>query len=306
MPKFDMESIVADIRRNIKDDRKQMTIGTGNDLRQLTEKDFIHLPEWWQTATGTYGMPFGRIVLVAGGSDSGKTSLAIQAIKAALEQDCGVIYAETENKTTEKDFVAWGVDPTQIILVRSSVAEELAERLFDAWDGFKSRYPDAPLFVVVDSLGNMVSMRDVDIDLTEQSSQPGGKGKINRLLLNKMVSKMHEDNTAVLLISYTYDNMGSPGKTNAGGNALNFFSVLTYQTSRKSWLERTEKGQKIRYGAEVVWKLFKNHLNKGVGPKDITFRITEAGIEYVDPDKTSNKCVKKSKVIEDTETESID
>jgi len=306
MPKFDMESIVADIRRNIKDARKQMSIGTGNDLRQLTEKDFIHLPEWWQTATGTYGMPFGRIVLVAGGSDSGKTSLAIQAIKAALEQDCGVIYAETENKTTEKDFVAWGVDPTQIILVRSSVAEELAERLFDAWDGFKSRYPDAPLFVVVDSLGNMVSMRDVDIDLTEQSSQPGGKGKINRLLLNKMVSKMHEDNTAVLLISYTYDNMGSPGKTNAGGNALNFFSVLTYQTSRKSWLERTEKGQKIRYGAEVVWKLFKNHLNKGVGPKDIVFRITEAGIEYVDPDKTSAKGVKKSKTTEDTEAESID
>lgn len=282
MAKFDMQSIVADIRKNIKDDRKQMSIGTGNDLRQLTEKDFIHLPEWWQTATGTFGMPFGRIVLVAGGSDSGKTSLAIQAIKSALDQDCGVIYAETENKTTEKDFVAWGVDPTQIILVRSSVAEELAERLFEAWDGFKSKYPDAPLFVVLDSLGNMISIRDSEIDLTEQSSQPGGKGKINRLLLNKMVSKMHEDNTAVLLISYTYDNMGgSHGKTNAGGNALNFFSVLTYQTSRKSWLERTEKGQKVRYGAEVTWKLFKNHINKDSPVKDAVFHITAEGIKHV-------------------------
>lgn len=303
MAKFDMESIVADIRRNIKDDRKQMSIGTGNDLRQLTAKDFIHLPDWWQEATGTFGMPFGRIVLVAGGSDSGKTSLAIQAIKSALEQGCGVIYAETENKTTEKDFVVWGVDPTQIILVRSSVAEELAERLFEAWDGFKTKYPDAPLFVVLDSLGNMISIRDSEIDLTEQSSQPGGKGKINRLLLNKMVSKMHEDNTAVLLISYTYDNMGSPGKTNAGGNALNFFSVLTYQTSRKSWLERTEKGQKIRYGAEVIWKLFKNHINKEAPIKEATFHITADGVKYIDPTakkEKKGKDVPSEEVVEET------
>ena len=283
MPKFDMASIVENIRSNIKDDRKQMSIGTGNDLRQLTEKDFILLPDWWKEATGTLGMPFGRIVLVAGGSDSGKTSLAIQSIKAALEQGCGVVYAETENKTTEADFLSWGVDPTQIILVRSSIAEELAERLFEAWDTFKEKYPDAPLFVVLDSLGNMISTRDKDIDLEEQNSQPGAKGKINRLIVSKMVAKMHEDNTAVLIVSYTYDNMGSPGKVNAGGNALNYYSVLTYQTSRKSWLERTEKGQKVRYGAEVIWKLYKNHINKSAPMKEAIFHITADGIRHIDP-----------------------
>lgn len=289
MPKFDMQSIVADIRKNIKDDRKQMSIGTGNDLRQLTEKDFIHLPEWWQSATGTFGLPFGRVVLVAGSSDSGKTSLAIQSIKAALEQGCGVIYAETENKTTEADFLNWGVDPTQIILVRSSIAEELAERLFEAWETFKAAYPDAPLLVVLDSLGNMISTRDKDLDMEEQNSQPGSKGKINRLIVSKMVALMHEDNTAALVVSYTYDNMGSPGKVNAGGNALNYYSVLTYQTSRKSWLERVEKGVKVRYGAEVLWKLYKNHLNRSFPLKEAIFHITADGIKYIDPTAKKEK-----------------
>ena len=119
------------------------------------------------------------------------------------------------------------------------------------------------------------------------ASQPGGKGKINRLGLNKMLSKMHEDNAAVLLISYTYDNMGSPGKTNAGGNALNFFSSLTYQTARKGWVEKTVKGEKQRIGADVTLKLFKNHINReNPGDKVINLRITNGGIEYMSGKKT--------------------
>jgi hypothetical protein len=136
--------------------------------------------------------------------------------------------------------------------------------------------------VVFDSIGNIVSQRDSEIDLMEQNSQPGGKGKINRLAINKMIAKRDQDNAAILLINYTYDNLGSPGKTNAGGKALNFFSSLTFQTSRKGWYERTEKGQKIRAGADVTWKLFKNHLDKsGSNKKEFTLRITSEGISVI-------------------------
>jgi hypothetical protein len=55
---------------------------------------------------------------------------------------------------------------------------------------------------------------------------------------------------------------------------------LTYQTSRKSWLEKTVKGEKVRYGAKVQWKLFKNHIDKtNPGPKVIELDITKEGIE---------------------------
>jgi hypothetical protein len=97
-----------------------------------------------------------------------------------------------------------------------------------------------------------------------------------------MISKRDEDQAAILIINYTYDNIGSPGKTNAGGKAVNFFSSLTFQTSRKAWYEQTAAGKKIRAGADVTWKLFKNHLDKaGKSQKEFTLRITSEGIKVL-------------------------
>lgn len=278
-----MSDLVGDIRKQFKDNPKlAKRVGVGSNLSKLEDKDFILMPSWWEECTGVKGLPFGKLVMIAGDSDSGKTSAAIEAMKAAQQQDVGIIYVETEGKTTEKDLQAWGVDPNGILLVQSSIAEEAFELMFAAWDGFKSKYPGARLLIVFDSIGNVVSQRDSEIDLMEQDSKPGGKGKVNRLAINKMISKRDEDQAAILIINYTYDNIGSPGKTNAGGKAVNFFSSLTFQTSRKGWYEKTSQGQKIRVGADVTWKLFKNHLDRsGLKKKEFTLRITSEGINVV-------------------------
>lgn len=284
MSKFDMSSLASNIRKQFKDNpRLAKRIGVGTNLSKLTDSDFIIMPKWWQDISGVPGIPFGKIVMIAGDSDSGKTSAAIEAMKAAQQQDVGIIYVETEGKTTEKDLKSWGVDPNGLLLVQSSIAEEAFELLFAAWDSFKDTYRGSKLLVVFDSIGNVVSQRDSEIDLMEQDSKPGGKGKINRLAINKMVAKRDEDGAAILVINYTYDNIGSPGKTNAGGKAVNFFSSLTFQTSRKGWYEKQVNGQKVRVGADVSWKLFKNHLDRsGTQRKEFILRITSEGITCLD------------------------
>ena len=280
--KLDLQAIANKIKKSFKDEKMGKKVGVGSDLKILSENDFIRLPEWWTESTKTHGIPFGKITLIAGPSDSGKTSFAIQAMKAAQDQGVTVIYTETEGKTTAKDLISWGVNPDEVLLIQARIAEEAFELTLRAWDAIKEANEDTKLLVIIDSLGNVVSQRDSDLDLTEGSQQPGGKGKINRLGLNKIVAKMEEDDAAILLISYTYENLGSVGRTNAGGQALNFFSSLSYQTSRKGWVEKTEKGKKIRIGADVLFRLYKNHVNKeDMGEKEITFRITGEGISYV-------------------------
>lgn len=282
MSKFNMTALVSDIRKEFKNEKLSARIGVGTNLSKLEDKDYIIMPEWWKITTGVPGLPYGKLVMIAGDSDSGKTSAAIEAMKAAQAQDVGIIYVETEGKTTEKDLKSWGVDPSGILLVQSSIAEEAFELMFAAWDGFKKKYPEAKLLVVFDSIGNVVSQRDSEIDLMEQNSQPGGKGKINRLAINKMVAKRDEDNAAILIINYTYDLVGSHGKVNAGGKAVNFFSSLTFQTTRRGWAEQTVKGEKIRIGADVRWVLFKNHLDRsGTNKKEFTLRITSEGIKVL-------------------------
>src|ERR1700677_3384021 len=280
MSKYNLAKVVSDAQKLYsKNSSKLDNIGLGSKLRGLEDSDFLIMPEWWQKGTNTKGLPFGKIVMIAGDSDSGKTSCAIAAMKAAQEQEVAVLYVETEGKTTTQDLVSWGVEADQVMLVQESIAERAFEAMFALWDSFFKDYPKGRLLVVFDSLGNVVSQRDSEIDLSAQSQKPGGKGQINRLGLNKLIAKRDESDVAVLIINYTYDNIGSPGKTNAGGKAVNFFSCLTYQTSRKGWLENTKKGVKQRIGAKVQWRLFKNHIDKSnPGPKSIELDITADGI----------------------------
>lgn len=281
MVKYDLESVVAKNKKLYnKDPDKADKIGLGSNLKSLETAPCVVMDEWWQKATNTKGLPFGQIVQIAGDSDSGKTSMAIAAMKAAIKQGIAVLYVETENKTTKEDLESWGVDTSQVMLVKSSVAEEAATLMFGLWDEFYKNYPDGQLLGIVDSWGNTVSRRDKDLDLTEGNQKPGGKGQTNRVWLNRLIAKMQDNQAAILILNYTYDNIGSPGKTNAGGKALNFFSSLTYQTTRKSWIEQTVKGVKRRIGAKVTWKLFKNHISKSnPGPKAVDLDITAEGIK---------------------------
>lgn len=284
--KYNLNKVITDAQKLYnKTPSKLGNVGLGSKLRGLQDSDFLIMPEWWQKGTNTKGLPFGKIVMIAGDSDSGKTSCAIAAMKAAQSQEVAVLYVETEGKTTTQDLISWGVDADQIMLVQESIAERAFEAMFALWDAFFKDYPSGKLLVIFDSLGNVVSQRDSEINLTEQNQKPGGKGQINRLGLNKLVAKRDENDVAVLIVNYTYDNIGSPGKTNAGGKAVNFFSCLTYQTSRKGWLEKTVKGVKQRIGAKVQWRLFKNHINKSnPGPKSIELDITAEGITLAGAD----------------------
>lgn len=283
MSKFDLSKVVSSVQKLYAKDPKALNkIGMGSRLRGITDADFLTMPPWWQQATNTPGLPWGKIVQIAGDSDSGKTSCAIEAMKAAQSQGHAVLYVETEGKTTKDDLTKAGVDADQVMLVQASIAEEAFTYMFDLWEGFFKSYPDGKLLVVFDSIGNTVSRHDVELDLTEGNSKPGGKGKTNRLGLNKMIAMREENDVAILVLNYTYDNFGSPGKTNAGGKGLNFFSALTYQTSRKGWIEKTVKGEQVRVGAVVQWKLFKNHIDReNPGPKVVEMKITSDGFEVV-------------------------
>lgn len=278
--KFNLNKIVSDTQKLYNKSTNNLgLIGVGDNLRSLADGNFLTMPEWYQKGTNTKGIPFGGYIMIAGDSDSGKTSAAIAAMKAAQEQDIAILYVETEGKTTTQDLVNWGVDPTQVMLVKASVAEEAWDTMFKLWDNFSKEYPEEKILVIFDSIGNTVSKHDIELDMMTTNSKPGGKGKTNRAGVNALVARMAKGNAAGLMINYTYDNMGSPGKTNAGGKALNFFSSLTYQTSRKAWIEKTVKGIKLRVGAKVQWKLFKNHIDKAnPGPKLIEFDITADGI----------------------------
>ena len=294
MAKFDFSKTIKRVQESYKKDKRMANqVGDGLTLEEISTNpdDYVVMDPWWKEKFGVMGLKFGHMVQVAGKSDSGKTSISLSAMKKAQEQGYGIIYVETESKTGPEDLIAAGIDPDQVICVNSAIVEEAFELALKAWESFFVDYPEAKLLFVFDSFGNTVSQRDSGLSMTEKGSMVGGSAKTNRLGLSAMRAKMIKDPVAVLIVNRTYDNLNSPGKTNAGGDAINFFSMLTVQTARRGWYEKTVNGEKVRAGAVVVWNVYKNHYAKALKgedgkilllPKVITLKITGEGIDPVE------------------------
>lgn len=281
--KIDLKSISEKIRKSFKDDKRSANVfGTGSDIvTPVNEADFVVLSPWFKEATGVLGLPFGYVFMIAGNTDSGKTSFAIEAIKHAQDQGVHVILVDTEKKTTGARLLARGVDPEQIALIRPDYLEDGYDGIDKYLEAIKDADPDGRILIVFDSLGNTPAKAEADTDV-DDSLQMGLAAKVNKRGFRRLVPKLNRDKIHVLVINQTYANMGSPGRTNAGGNAVDFFSALTFQTSRFKWLEKTVKGEVVRIGARVQWTLYKNHL-LGDAPiqKKIQIDCTSEGMSLV-------------------------
>lgn len=297
MSKFDLSRTISKIQASFKnDERRSSQFGLGNSLESVSNNpnDYVVLPDWFKSHFGIPGIKFGHFVQIAGEPDSGKTSLSLLAMKNAQEQGHLVIYAETEGKTGPEDLIEAGINPDEVIIVHTKVTEEVYDGVLTALDAVKIDYPEAKILLVIDSYGNTISMRDSEIDMTEKNSMVGGAAKTNRTGLGAISAKQITQEIAVLVVNYTYDNIGSVGKTNAGGKALNFHCMLTFQSSRTAWYDRTVQGQKVRAGADVIWKVYKNHYAKALKdengealllPKEINLRISSNGFEVLNKNK---------------------
>lgn len=303
MSKFDFTKTIGRVQAEYKKDKNEnmaKQIGLGDALEEISTDpaDYVLMAPWWKEKFGVMGLKFGHMVQVAGKSDSGKTSISLDAMKRAQEQGYGIIYVETESKTGAEDLIAAGIDPDGVICINSAIVEEAFELGLKAWDSFFVDYPGEKLLFVFDSFGNTVSQRDSALSMTGKGALVGGSAKTNRMGLSIMRAKMIKDPVAVLMINRTYDNIGGVGKTNAGGDAINFFAMLTVQTTRKGWYERTVAGQTVRAGAIVVWNVFKNHYAKALRdengdvillPKFVELKITGEGIAPVEASKKSKE-----------------
>jgi RecA/RadA recombinase len=289
--KIDFKELSEKIKKTIKDPEKARSISTGADMYTPSKpEDFVVGPKWWQEGAQTLGIPFGFVVMVSGNTDSGKTSATIEFMREAQKQGVKVILADTEKKTTKSRLQSWGVNPDELALVQPTSLEEMYDGIWMWWMAIKDADPEARILVIIDNLGNTPSWKEGETNL-EDSMQMGLAAKINKRAFRRMVPRLGRDKVAFLVINYTYANMGSPGMTNAGGKAVDFFSCLTFQTSRKQWLEKKQGGHTLRIGARVQWRLYKNHLLEAgkTVRKELVMDITADGMRVVGAETTADE-----------------
>jgi len=292
MAKINISQIVSDMQKlYAKDKKAQSIIGTGADVKSIyTADDIIPLPESHplRLLTGLPGIPFNKILQVAGKPDSGKSTLAAESIVAAQKAGVQVIVWDSEDKLDSARLKAMGGKPEDILLIRTNEilkGGELTRRYITA---VKEQDENAKILFVWDSVGGSQSRSHAERQLDdEKHAQPGQDAKENGSVMKTLVALINKypDSIAVYLANQTYSKIGfmQHGDAASGGAKIEYHSSLIIMLRRLKVLTKVVKGTTMKHGIITTATVTKNHLSQNATSiHKLTFEITADGVKLSD------------------------
>lgn len=300
------KNVKVDINRIVEKARSSFTkkndlslarqLVTGSSIPRPTKKtDFVHWPNSpWELLTGVPGLPFGRVVQIAGKPDSGKSTHAMQFMKLAQDQGYTVLLWDPESKFSAFRFDNFfGGCSDELLVVTSKLISEGADLIEAYVRALLSEYENQKLLIVWDSVGGTLNKSE-KTDVTDakgsnkrSSHQLAIAAKENGAAIRGFISLMeefknketNEERISVLLINQTYANIGSVGQKEAGGQKVEYHSSIIIQLSRTADISKVREKVKRKVGITTRAKVRKNHLLQTEDSiAEIKLDITAGGI----------------------------
>lgn len=249
-------------------------LATGTTIpRPSKDEDFVVWTKnnFWLSLTGMRGLPYGRIVQVAGKADSGKSSMAASFMKLGQDQGALVILWDSEKKFDSRRFddKIMGSSENLLVVNTSNIIQGI-NAVANLVNAAKEQNPDVKILLVWDSVGASVNSTEDNDDGENYSKQPGVTAKevayavrkLNKLSNKHQNKETGQDSIASLIINQTYSSIGiGPSvQIEKGGTELTYLSSLILQLSRKKDLIKVKGGTKYKYGIVSRAKVRKNHL----------------------------------------------
>jgi len=308
--------------------RNSDDVGTGADLKPPTF--YVPAPKPIRDLLGLPGYPGRRITQISGRPNSGKTTLAMLAMKDAqkghfntnqeyVEEAINVVMADTEGKFSKIRFQKMGGNDEQILKLVPTTLEEMFVGIDESLSIIYADPKNAKekTLVIVDSLGGTPSGAEAEAD-GDESIQLATAAKVIKRNLRVFVTKwLSKYDISMIVINTNYANIGSVGRSNSGGDGLEFASAFIMQLSRVSNLTYKEGEKTIQEGIVTRASVTKNHLQTdATALKDIQYEVyaydvkglnkfkVSKGSEFVNDDgravvvkvKTVNKDTKEKEV----------
>lgn len=230
----------------------------------------FHDPKTW-ISTGNFtlnyliserfdrGVPLSQITMLAGGYGSGKSLIAANVMREALEQDICVIAFDSENGLTKEWLKNAGIDVDKyeksglFMRVQVALVDDLAKTLSAVMIEYKEAYKDTDpderpkLLFVVDSLGMLVSRTDLaQFEKGDLKGDFGRKAKALNHLVRNCVVQFSEWEIGMLATNHTYasQDMFDPDDKISGGSGFLFASSIVV-AMKKLKLKEDEHGNAI-------------------------------------------------------------
>jgi hypothetical protein len=236
-----MSSLMNKLKKNstFKDGRVSVLA----DSTFFTEKDFTptKIPAVNIAFSGDPDGGFtSGLTMIAGPSKHFKTAFGLLMMKAYLDKnkDAVALFYDSEFGTPQSYFSTFGIDTTRVIHTPVTDLEELK---FDMMSQLKEIEKGDKVFVMVDSVGNLASKKEVDDAENQKSAADMTRAKQFKSLFRMVTPHLTLKDIPMVAINHTYDSQGMyPTKVVSGGTGMYYSADTIWIVGRQQEKEGTE------------------------------------------------------------------
>ena len=217
------------------------------------------------------GYPNNRAVALAGPSGTGKTYLALNAIKQAQQLGYSIVFYDSENAVDKGVVEKFGIDPSKFRYEPCNTVQEFRTSISAITDVLieqKNKGIKLPkIMIVLDSAGNLATQKEIDDAKSGSSKADMTRAKLLKSTFRILMTKFGICKIPFLFTNHTYMTQDLFSRqVGGGGTGPEYAASIILFLAKAKLKEGTEQT-----GIIVTAKPNKNRF---VQPKNIKFHIS--------------------------------
>lgn len=182
------------------------------------------------------GFPEGRMTVLAAPSSVGKSYIGLQAAALAQKKGKRILIFDSENAIDREFATNLGLDVTKVKYFPVKSIEQCKNSMYAFLDFVDKQGMKGQFFILVDSLGGMMSEMDFKrLEDESTSADMGTLAKSMKGFIKMMTIMSARTKTTIVCTNHIFDNPGqmfpSLEKNMSGGKSVKYFSSTVLQLS---------------------------------------------------------------------------
>ena len=304
--------------------KKNTTIKDSAILSQskfFTEKDMIQtsIPILNVALSGRFdgGLTPG-LTMFAGPSKHFKTAFSLMMAKAYLDKydDAALLFYDTEFGSPQSYFDSFGIDTDRVLHTPITDIEQLK---FDIMKQLQDLARGEHLIIIVDSIGNLASKKEVEDALDQKSVGDMSRAKQIKSLFRMVTPHLNLKDIPMVVVNHVYMEIGMFPKAIVGGGSGSYYSadnifIIGRQQEKEgteivgyNFIINIEKSRYVREKSKIpVTVSFDGGISRWSGLLDLALEsghvIKPTNGWYSKVDKETGEIENKKYRIKDTDT----
>jgi RecA/RadA recombinase len=258
------------------------------------------------------------ITMWAGPSKHFKTAFSLLMAKSYMDkyEDAALLFYDSEFGTPQSYFDSFGIDTNRVIHTPLTNVEQLKFDIMQQLDGVER---GDHLIIVIDSIGNLASKKEVEDAMEGKSVGDMTRAKQMKSLFRMITPHLNLKDIPLVVVNHTYMEIGLYPKAIVGGGTGSYYSadnifILGRQQEKDgtelmgyNFIINVEKSRYVREKAKIpVTVMFDGGISKWSGLLDMAIEsghvVKPSNGWYARVDKSTGEIENKKWRIKDTDS----